>query len=247
MRDNRKRKIYIGGEELECEAYLGDVNEQELAKESACLNDSEPLCVGELEEKNDMHEEGNMPKADLHGQRDRVKVRILGGAVCSLACAVCFLCAFAAILQFLRACDNTAHFSQSSADVFENNETEMPTDKEPEDENDEQSEDNEESNQEENQENANSNKLEGAHLGIVGEDAVIDETCGVRILSFADGIVPAADMLKTGDLIIAVNGKSTPDSSSLLAALSELLPNDKAEILVIREGHSASFFVNFVK
>lgn len=240
MKENFKKRFYGSGNgSCEQDVFCGDVNEQELQKENICERVRMQKNIFE-QEKNDGTADTKISDESL-GEKGRgvKKGRSIGVIVCLLACTLCFLCAGISLLQFFIGVRSEKGDADEIGDTPREHETAdkdvggQPQDSET---NKDQAED------EDDEENGT-----GARIGIIGEDAFVNGRGGVRILSFIEESVPASEMLNVGDVIIAVDGKDTQNTSALADVLSELLPSEKAEVLVERDGHRVSFFVKFVK
>ena len=77
-------------------------------------------------------------------------------------------------------------------------------------------------------------KVERGYMGIVPEDAEGSKGATVKQIS-ANGPASKSD-LKTGDVIVAVNGQSVEDANQLRLKVSMLAPNAKVDFKVMRDG-----------
>ncbi|HEY4359615.1 MAG TPA: trypsin-like peptidase domain-containing protein [Bryobacteraceae bacterium] len=77
-------------------------------------------------------------------------------------------------------------------------------------------------------------KVERGYMGIVPEDAEGSKGATVKQIS-ANGPASKSE-LKTGDVIVAVNGQSVEDANQLRLKVSMLAPNAKVDFKVMRDG-----------
>ena len=83
-------------------------------------------------------------------------------------------------------------------------------------------------------------KAEHAFLGVSSKDGAASDgsaqRAGAEIVSIQPGTPAAAAGLKTGDVIVAVNGESVGSSESLVAYIRERTVGDKVKLTVLRDG-----------
>ena len=79
-----------------------------------------------------------------------------------------------------------------------------------------------------------------AFLGVSAKDTTVKDgaaqRAGAQIASVSDGTPAAAAGLKTGDVIIAVDGQPIDSSTALVAQIRAMTAGDKATVTLIRDG-----------
>jgi Do/DeqQ family serine protease len=77
-------------------------------------------------------------------------------------------------------------------------------------------------------------KVERGYMGVVPDDA--DGSKGAVIKQISANSPAANSELRTGDVIVAVNGQAVEDANQLRLRISMLAPNAKANLKVMRDG-----------
>ncbi len=80
-------------------------------------------------------------------------------------------------------------------------------------------------------------------LGIVGGSASEEGMLGVRIHRFSSGLSSSAQMLKAGDLVLAVDGVAVRTVEEIAAAIEPKNPKDTVFVSVLRFGQMLTFEV----
>ncbi len=83
-------------------------------------------------------------------------------------------------------------------------------------------------------------KAEHAFLGVSAKDAVVKDgsaqRAGAQVASVNSGTPAAAAGIRTGDVVISVNGQPVDSSTALVAQIREMTAGDKATLTIIRGG-----------
>ena len=83
-------------------------------------------------------------------------------------------------------------------------------------------------------------QAEHAFLGVSAKDTTVKDgsaqRAGAQVASVSDGTPAAQGGIKTGDVIIAVNGQPVDSSTALVAQIRAMSAGDKATVTLIRDG-----------
>ncbi|HET8989297.1 MAG TPA: trypsin-like peptidase domain-containing protein [Humibacillus sp.] len=83
-------------------------------------------------------------------------------------------------------------------------------------------------------------QAEHAFLGVSAKDTTVKDgtaqRAGAQVASVSDGTPAAQAGIKTGDVIIAVNGQPVDSSTALVAQIRAMTAGDKATVTLIRDG-----------
>lgn len=85
--------------------------------------------------------------------------------------------------------------------------------------------------------------IQAPQLGILGGSASEGGMLGVRIHRFASGLSSSATMLKTGDLILSIDGNAVRSTDDIAKAIEEKNPKDTVLVSVLRFGQMLTFEV----
>ena len=83
-------------------------------------------------------------------------------------------------------------------------------------------------------------------LGIAGESAWVDGVYGVRILQVTEQESDAFRALRSGDVIVAIDGKTVTTVAEIAAIIEEKAPKDRVVVTVIRDGLRLGFEISLL-
>jgi putative serine protease PepD len=85
-----------------------------------------------------------------------------------------------------------------------------------------------------------SGKAQHAFLGVSAKDAVVKDgnaqRAGAQVVQVNSGTPASSAGLKSGDVVIAVNGETVDSSTALVGQIREMTAGDKATLTIIRDG-----------
>ena len=85
-----------------------------------------------------------------------------------------------------------------------------------------------------------SGKAEHAFLGVSAKDAVVKDgnaqRAGAQVVQVNSGTPASAAGIRSGDVVVAVNGKTVDSSTALVAQIREMTAGDKATLTILRDG-----------
>ncbi len=83
-------------------------------------------------------------------------------------------------------------------------------------------------------------------LGIAGESAWVDGVYGVRILRFTEQESDAFCALRSGDVIVAIDGQTVTTAAEIAAIIEEKAPKDRIMVTVMRDGQRLGFEITLL-